>query len=111
MNNATSYPDWAAAARAFDEAGGAARWRKEESSPAFDTASVRRRLDTIRSLLAASDDRALLFVLNEGVHGNMDGIGNGGLWGQAKFGTKQLVEEYMEALAACLLYTSPSPRD
>ena len=106
LKSARSYDEWADAARAIDESDGSARWRQEEKSAEFDSASVRKRLDTLRKMLAANDDRGLLFVLNEGVHGNMDGIASAGLWGHAKFGTKGLVEEYVEAVVDALVHIS-----
>ena len=42
---------------------------------------------------------ACSFTLNEGIHGNMGGMGNARLYARAKFGTKDLINDYIDALA------------
>ena len=102
MASATSYEEWQAAAIEHDEQSGAARWRKVDRSPRYDFNSIRARLDHLRNLRDRYDDRGLLFALNEGIHGNIDGIGSSALYGKAKFGTKNLIEDYVEEVAQAL---------
>ena len=42
----------------------------------YDYLTIRTRIDKLRSLRANHDDHGLLFALNEGIHGNMGGMGN-----------------------------------
>jgi TAG lipase/steryl ester hydrolase/phospholipase A2/LPA acyltransferase len=42
-----------------------------------------------------NDHQGLLFTLNEGIHGNMGGMGRSSLYRRAKFGTKRLIEQYI----------------
>lgn len=98
MDQAASYEEWKQAALAHDERSGAARWKKEERSSRYGYARVRRRLDRLRALRAEDDPHELLFYLNEGIHGNMDGIGKPALYTEAKFGTKVLIEDYLREL-------------
>ena len=102
MASARSYEEWRSAAIEHDEKSGAAQWRKVDRSPRYDYTSIRARLDHLRKLRARGDDRGLLFALNEGIHGNIDGIGSSALYGKAKFGTKTLVENYIEEVAEAL---------
>lgn len=99
---ATTYQEWAEAARELDSRGGKQRWRDTDASPHFDYRSIRQRLETLLELRAAGDNRGLLFTLNEGIHGNMDGMANDHLWAEARFGTKQLIHDYVDAIAAAL---------
>jgi NTE family protein len=102
MQAAKSYDEWREAALAHDAASGANRWKAMDQSSDYDFASIRTRLDHLRKLRARKDDRGLLFVLNEGIHGNMGGMGRVANYGHSKFGTKHLIVEYVEAVARAL---------
>ena len=102
MAEAASYEDWRAAAIAHDEASGAARWKQMDQSSHFDYASIRQRLDDLRKLRKHGDDRGILFTLNEGIHGNLGGMGVGELFRKARFGTKQVIADYVEEVATAL---------
>jgi NTE family protein len=102
MDEATCYEEWRAAAIEHDDVSGASKWREMDRSRRYDFVSIRERLDHLRTLRAAGDDRGLLFALNEGIHGNMGGMGRSELYGKAKFGTKHLIEEYVEEIVRAL---------
>lgn len=96
MRSADNYADWKVAAEAHDELSGAQEWRKSSESNLFDHRAIRNRLDRFRLLKTRKDYGGLLFSLNEGVHGNIDGIGHPKLYGKAKAGTKKLIEDYVD---------------
>ncbi len=102
MDEAGSYEEWKQAAIEHDEESGAARWKAMDRSRRYDFVSIRERLDHLVHLRATNDDRGLLFALNEGIHGNMGGMGRSELYGKAKFGTKDLIEDYVEEIALAL---------
>jgi TAG lipase/steryl ester hydrolase/phospholipase A2/LPA acyltransferase len=102
LDRATSYAGWKAAALAHDDRSGAAAWRHEERSRRYDYQAIRKRYDQIRASKQAGDPHALLFYLNEGIHGNMGGMGRPTLYNRAKFGTKDLVTNYIGELASAL---------
>jgi NTE family protein len=102
MDQAESYEQWTEAARAFDVATGMDRWRKRDQSSQFDNVSIRIRLDRLRAMRARHDYRGLLFTLNEGIHGNMAGMGKSALYERAAFGTKQLIHDYVEEIVDAL---------
>jgi hypothetical protein len=87
MSDATSYQEWSAAAQAHDERSGAARWRGTDESRRYDYKVIRHRLDEILQLRAGGDPHEILFYLNEGIHGNMGGMGSSSVYKRAKFGT------------------------
>ena len=80
MDNAESYEEWKAAAIAHDKASGLHKWQTEDKSRHFDYASIRRRLERLRKLQEEKDYAGILFALNEGVHGNIDGMGRARLY-------------------------------
>jgi len=102
MAEAASYEDWREAAIEHDETSGAARWKAMDQSEHFDYASIRQRLDQLRDLRKHDDVRGVLFVLNEGIHGNLGGMGVGELFRRAKFGTKEVISDYVEEVAMAL---------
>ena len=102
MDAADSYDEWREAAIAHDKASGIQEWVESDESKHFDYVSIRRRLEKLRTLRAAGDHERLLYALNEGIHGNIDGIGRRALYGKAKFGTKRLIAEYVDEVVDVL---------
>ncbi|MGQ0699244.1 MAG: DUF3336 domain-containing protein [Panacagrimonas sp.] len=104
LGEATSYEDWVATAMAFDTLTGRARWRERRRSGLYDYAMIGDRLEKLRSLRANGDDWGLLFEIEEGVHGNLGGMGKPILYEKAQFGTKRLITEYVETVADTLTH-------
>ena len=102
MEVAESYEEWRHAAKAHDEASGVKEWVESDESKHFDYASIRRRLRRLRRLRRAGDNARLLFALNEGIHGNIDGMGRRALYGKAKFGTKKLIMQFVDEVVRSL---------
>ncbi|MBE9538532.1 MAG: DUF3336 domain-containing protein [Proteobacteria bacterium] len=98
MNKSTDYAQWAEAAKEHDELSGQKRWRDVDQTSQYDYVQIRLRLDTLRSLRARHDYQGLLFALNEGIHGNVGGMGRSGLYLRANFGTKRLIEQYIDEM-------------
>lgn len=99
---APDYAAWSKAAQAHDRKSGMQAWRDADASEHFDHKAIRARLERLRALSAAGDAKGLLFALGEGIHGNIDGIGDERLYQKARFGTKKLVEDYIAEVAAAL---------
>ncbi len=104
MAQAESYSEWVDAAKAHDKSTGVDKWRKSDESKHFDYKSIRRRLRRLSRLWKAQDNAGLLYALNEGIHGNMDGMGHARLHQKAQFGTKQLIQDYVDAIVNSLEY-------
>jgi len=102
MAAAESYEEWRAAAIAHDKKSGVARWKSSDESKHFDYKSIRRRLRRLRRLRAAGNPAAVLFALNEGIHGNIDGMGRRALYGKSKFATKKLIIDYVDEVVSAL---------
>ncbi|MEP6389419.1 MAG: DUF3336 domain-containing protein [Halioglobus sp.] len=102
LRGAGSYQEWREIAEAHDKRNGLDRWRQRDHSQQYDYVSIRTRLDRLRSLKVRNDHRGLLYTLNEGIHGNMGGMGRAGLYGYALAGTKLLVEDYIDEIVHTL---------
>lgn len=102
MRDAESYGEWVTAAKAHDLATGKAKWRQTVRSPLYDYQAIERRLNELRELRENKDHRGLLYTLNQGIHGNIGGMGSSKLYRQAKFGTKELITDYIDEVVAAL---------
>ena len=102
MDRAQSYAEWKEAAIAHDQVTGKDRWKAIEQSRRYDYVSIRIRLEQLRGMRRKRDDRGLLFTLNEGIHGNLGGMGRSVLYDEAKFGTKQLITDYVDEIVSAL---------
>jgi len=102
LKGAGSYQKWREAADTYDRQKGLDRWRRRDHSRQYDYVSIRTRLDKLRILKARKDHRGLLYTLNEGIHGNMGGMGRAGLYAHALSGTKHLIEGYIEEIVHTL---------
>ena len=111
MDSAESYQGWLEAAQAHDELTGMSEWREEEASSLYDHAQIRYRLDRLRKFRKKKDWTGLLYSLNEGIHGNMGGMGKSVLYRQAKAGTKTLLEQYITEIDQALLLIAELPDD
>jgi len=107
--NADTYEQWKSAAMAQDERMGGAKWRRTDKSTLYDWEVIRRRLNEVRTVRASGDPHRLLFYLNEGIHGNMGGMGNPALYHRARFGTKDLVNNYINELGEALKQVADTP--
>ncbi len=63
---------------------------------------IRSRLSAVKIARKHHDNRELLFVINEGIHGNLGGIGNADLFKRAKPETRELIHEYLNETALAL---------
>ena len=111
MDVAESYDDWLLAARAYDALTGKAEWRQEEPSELYDHAQIRYRLDRLKKFRKQQDWQGLLYALNEGIHGNMGGMGKSVLYRQAKSGTKVLIEQYIQEIDDALRLLAELPEE
>ena len=111
MDTAQSYEDWLSAARDHDALTGKTEWRQEEPSELYDHAQIRYRLDRLRKFRKQKDWTGLLYALNEGIHGNMGGMGKSVLYRQAKSGTKLVIEQYIQEIDEALRLLAELPND
>ena len=95
LDSADSYAEWLALATQHDDISGAESWKAEEDNAFYNAVDIRRRHEGLSRTILARDAEDLLFTLNEGIHGDMGGMGNPALYGVAKSGTKTLINDYV----------------
>jgi predicted acylesterase/phospholipase RssA len=96
LAHSDEYKTWLDLANRYDEASGVGRWRNQEESSLYGYREIRERHDELHRLFKADDKTGLMRTLNEGVHGNIEGIGRPILYTRSKIGTKRLIEQYIE---------------
>ncbi|MBT8140538.1 MAG: DUF3336 domain-containing protein [Gammaproteobacteria bacterium] len=111
LDKAETYEQWRAAAKDYDDMSGATLWRRRDHTRLYDYIQIRKRLENLRNLRTKKDDHGLLFALNEGVHGNMGGMGNTDLYTQSLLGTKHLIEDYCTEIADAVRHLAALDQD
>lgn len=106
LDHAENYETWRELALEFDKATGLDEWKVRQNSDFYDHHLVRSRLNKLKELRKTKQDDELLYMLNEGIHGNLGGIGRSVLYTHAKFGTKKLIIEYIDEVVAALIHIS-----
>lgn len=102
LRSAKTYEEWAQLAIAYDQEHGLDEWKRTEASDKYDYRLIRSRLETIHSARSRRDYHQLLFILNEGIHGNLGGMGKPALYNKAMFGTKELIHQYIAEVCLAL---------
>ncbi|MFK8019457.1 MAG: DUF3336 domain-containing protein [Pseudomonadales bacterium] len=108
MSKAMDYSEWKALAAEHDRESGNEDWRHNDKSSLFDYRNINSRLENLTKLRKDNDSQGLLFALNEGIHGNMGGMGHAKLHTKAKCGSKYLIENYVKEIEDSLLSLAPS---
>lgn len=106
MSKANTYEEWQAAAIEYDERNGLQKWKELEETSRYDYAAIRRRLEKLQSFRKANDNHGLLYTLNEGIHGNLGGMGRAKLYQKARSGTKKLIVDYVDEVTSSLEHLS-----
>jgi len=104
LERADSYTLWREIAQEVDALEGHAAWKADEMSEDYDYLLIKERLTQMRALRRKGDVRKLVFLLHEGLHGNIGNISNPQLYNAARVGTKSLIESYVEEVVRCLDY-------
>lgn len=102
LRAARSRDEWQSAAAEHDAQTGAREWRTQLESSLYDASELRQRHERLRTLIDAGNAHELLYVLNEGVHGNLCGMGRAALYNRALSGTKTLIDDYVGAVVEAL---------
>ncbi|WP_290523553.1 DUF3336 domain-containing protein [Alcanivorax sp.] len=109
MDAATRYSDWLDLARQHDALSEAHLWRERNRTNLYDYVEIQTRRDKLKKYLDEGANRELLYALNEGVHGNMGGMGKPILYNRAKCGTKHLIDDYVSVICQSLVRISEVP--
>jgi predicted acylesterase/phospholipase RssA len=102
LTNSINYQEWQQTAAQLDKLEGKDKWREEPSSTDYDNRLLASRVRLFRRLRRKNDFEQLIFRLREELHGNIGNMANPVLYQQAHTGTKNLINEYLDEVTACL---------
>jgi TAG lipase/steryl ester hydrolase/phospholipase A2/LPA acyltransferase len=102
MKTATCYADYKDAAEAHDELSGASEWKAKEACKDYDYQAIRRRVQRMQLARSNNDAIGLMYILHEGLHGNLGNIAASALNRHSKIGTKHLIEEFIQEVCEAL---------
>ncbi len=102
LDKATSYEEWTDAARALDKFEGKDQWRLERESDDYDYRLLTSRVRLFRKLRKHEDYDQIIFRLREELHGNIGNMANPALYQHARYGTKKLINDYLNEVTALL---------
>jgi predicted acylesterase/phospholipase RssA len=106
LDNAQDYASWREIALEFDRESGLEDWKLRQTSELYDHHLIRMRLNKLKEMRKKKEHVELFYTLNEGIHGNLGGMGRAALYTHSKFGTKKLIVEYIDELVASLVHIS-----
>ncbi len=110
--NASTYAEFTAASLSYDMAAGNNKWKYNDESKEYDYKLVRKRLERIRQARMNQDAVGLMYMLHEGIHGNLGNIANPNLYHHTKFGTKALINDFLNEVCTALeLIYQANPSD
>eukprot|EP00126_Sphaerothecum_destruens_P009883 Sdes_comp20619_c0_seq1m15689 len=104
MDRAKNYAEWYSLALELDKINGLNRWKREFESSDYDNELIEERLEDLRIARKSGDLRKMMFLLREGLHRNLGGIGNPSLYDYCHVGTKSLIENYIDEVVYQLNY-------
>ena len=111
MKNAESYSEYKEAAEAHDELSGANEWKAKEACKEYDYRIIRQRVQRIKQTKANNDAAGLMYILHEGLHGNLCNIAAPSLEKHTKIGTKLLIEEFIQQVVEALDFIYEADED
>jgi TAG lipase/steryl ester hydrolase/phospholipase A2/LPA acyltransferase len=102
MKTAECYSEYKEAAEAHDVLSGAPEWKAKDACKDYDYRAIRKRVQRMKEAKLHNDAEGLMYILHEGLHGNLGNIAAASLKRHAKIGTKHLIEEYIQEVCEAL---------
>ncbi|KAG7908978.1 hypothetical protein KL906_003209 [Ogataea polymorpha] len=102
LQSATNYDDYVAKAKEVDAQLGLDEWKREDRSSEYDWRTLRRLKANLRRLRLEENFEELMVVLQTCVKSNFAGIENPILYSQCYYGTKQLIQDYIDEVVASI---------
>ncbi|GJN92695.1 hypothetical protein Rhopal_005730-T1 [Rhodotorula paludigena] len=109
LRNAKTYDEWKQRAVALDTHLGLNHWKSSAPNAYYDAPLIRRVVRTLRALREAGDAEGVCAVLHACVRNNFGGVESFRLYAECYYGTKELVQEYIDEVTRSLEYVRHVP--
>ncbi|GAA5879548.1 hypothetical protein JCM3774_000283 [Rhodotorula dairenensis] len=109
LRNAETYEEWKSVALELDALLGLNQWKQSAPNAYYDAPLVRRVLKALREFRARDDVEGVCAVLHACVRNNFAGVESFRLYSESYYGTKNLVQEYLDEVSSSLEYVRGAP--
>ncbi|KWU42516.1 patatin-domain-containing protein [Rhodotorula sp. JG-1b] len=109
LRNAETYEEWKRIALELDALLGLNQWKQSAPNAYYDAPLVRRVLKALREFRSRDDVEGVCAVLHACVRNNFAGVESFRLYSESYYGTKNLVQEYLDEVSSSLEYVRGAP--
>ncbi|EIW61949.1 patatin-domain-containing protein [Trametes versicolor FP-101664 SS1] len=109
LRNARTYQEWKDAALALDEHMLFDDWKLLDEDPYYDWKLVRKVRRSLKAAREKNDARSVLGVLETCIRTNFGGVESARLYSETYYGTKVLIESYIDEVERALEYIRHTP--
>ncbi|KAI0352949.1 patatin-domain-containing protein [Trametes cingulata] len=109
LRNAKTYQEWKDAALALDEYMHFDDWKLIDEDPYYDWKLVRKVRRSLKTFRERNDARGVLGVLETCIRNNFGGVESARLYSETYYGTKVLIESYIDEVEKALEYIRETP--
>ncbi|KAH9049590.1 patatin-domain-containing protein [Lactarius hengduanensis] len=104
-----TYEEWVDAAEVLDDFLDFDGWKRSDEDPYYDWRLVRKVKKSLRTLRANNDVRGVLEILETCIRDSFAGVESPRLYSETYYGTKDLIESYIDELESALKYIRETP--
>ncbi|KAI0254899.1 acyl transferase/acyl hydrolase/lysophospholipase [Lactifluus subvellereus] len=104
-----TYQEWKDAAEVLDDFLDFDEWKQSDEDPYYDWRLIRKVKQSLRSLRSKNDARGVLGILETCIRNNFAGVESPRLYSETYYGTKDLIESYVDELESALKYIRETP--
>ncbi|GAA5832997.1 hypothetical protein JCM3766R1_000390 [Sporobolomyces carnicolor] len=109
LRNAKTFDEWKSRALALDAHLGLTHWKQSPPNAYYDAPLVRRVLKALRELRSKQDVEGVCAVLHAVLKSNFAGTESFRLYSETYYGTKELVQEFLDEVTESLIYVRSLP--
>lgn len=111
LRQATTWGEWISTAREMDQLLGLSAWREKDPSGLYDWVLVKKVTHSLRMFRERRDVHHLLGVLDLCLRSNFAGVEGFRLYSETYFGTKRLIEDYVDQVERALHFVEHAGPD
>lgn len=100
--HAENFDEYKEISLAYDDLAGLNEWKADEKSKFYDYELIKKRIQRLHHCREKQDVHHLMSILQEGLHGNLGNIADPRLYQKTMYGTKHLIEEFLEEVCKAL---------
>jgi hypothetical protein len=104
-----TYEEWVDAAEVLDDFLDFDEWKRSDEDPYYDWRLIRKVKQSLRTFRAKNDVRSVLDILETCIRNSFAGVESPRLYSETYYGTKDLIESYIDELESALKYIRETP--